>query len=114
MRLRSTTLGCTLNIRAIAERRLSTFESLSQFEIVTSIGRVLFILASEFYRQSNLLAAVELFREVLEVDPAAAVLHHNLGVVLVARPAEARSEFETALRLDPELARARARVEAMD
>ena len=49
------------------------------------------------------------FREAITRSPDNAALHHQLGLVLemVGRTGEAREAFETAVRLDPELAPAR-------
>ena len=54
--------------------------------------------------------ALELFQQLIDIDPSAAAAHGDMGLVLfyLGRSAEALQSFDQALSLDPTLENARA------
>ena len=72
--------------------------------------QALHLLGLSFYLQGDLAAAAALIERALEMDPASAEAHANLGAVLKAlkRLPEALQHYDTAVALDPGFANAHA------
>ena len=73
------------------------------------LGEVLFLWGDQFAKAGELEQAAAHYREALRYRPADAELHMSLGVALARlhRPAEAGSEFQAALQIDPNFQPAR-------
>ena len=74
---------------------------------------VLRVLGESSADSGKLAGAVQLFRELLQLQPDDAVAHNNLGSALARQGhmAEAVVEFQAALRINPQFAAARANLE---
>jgi Flp pilus assembly protein TadD len=79
------------------------------------LGEVLYLWADDLAKAGNDTAAVAHYREALAFRPDDAGLHTSLGTALVRmrRVTEARSEFEIAVRLDPNFQPAKEALQAM-
>jgi Flp pilus assembly protein TadD len=73
------------------------------------LGEVLFLWGDQFAKAGEFELAAARYREALRYRPADAELHMSLGVALARlhRPAEAGSEFQAALQIDPNFQPAR-------
>jgi Flp pilus assembly protein TadD len=73
------------------------------------LGEVLFLWGDQFTKAGDFEQAAARYREALRYRTADAELHMSLGVALARlhRPAEAGSEFQEALRIDPNFQPAR-------
>ena len=60
--------------------------------------------------------AVKSYTRALELNPGHALAHNNLGLAYfhMGKPAEARREYEAALRLDPECEPAKVNLKLLD
>src|SRR4029077_448575 len=91
---------------AIAELQVTLAGDLRDFNITTTGGGSQ---APRHASQSEVAAAVAAYRDALTKDSASAVLHFDLSLALskLGDVRGAQEEVETALRLDPTLAKAR-------
>jgi Flp pilus assembly protein TadD len=73
------------------------------------LGEVLFLWGDQFAKAGEFEQAAAHYREALRYRADDAELHMSLGVALARlhRPAEAGSEFQAALRIDPNFQAAR-------